>query len=58
MRLHKELEMKHFDDFDKEFKRMNKFINAWFIFVAVIMLAMLGGVGFVVFKLLEYFGIL
>jgi hypothetical protein len=50
--------MKRFDDFDKDFQRMNRFIYVWFVLVALVMLAILGGIGFVVFKVLAYFGIL
>lgn len=50
--------MKRFDDFDKEFNRMQKFAYGWFIFVALLTVALLGGIGFVVFKVLAHFGIL
>lgn len=50
--------MKRFDEFDKEFNRMQKFAYGWFIFVALLTVALLGGIGFVVFKVLAHFGIL
>ena len=46
------------NDFDKQFNRMQKFAIGWFIFVALLALAVLGSIGFVVFKVLAYFGIL
>lgn len=45
-------------EFDKTFKRASAFAVGWFIFVALLSLAILGGLGFVAFKVLAYFGIL
>jgi nitrate reductase NapE component len=43
-----------FDNFDHR----QKFAYGWFIFVALLAVAILGGIGFVVFKVLAHFGIL
>ena len=49
---------KSFDDFDKDFARAQKFAYAWFIFVALLSLALLSGLVFVVYKVLVFFGIM
>lgn len=45
-------------DFDRSFKRTQKFAVAWFLFVATVGLALLSGAVFVVYKVLQHFGIL
>lgn len=47
-----------FDDFDKDFNRVRNFAYGWFIFVALLTVALFVGIGFMVFKVLAYFGIL
>ena len=49
---------KDLDDFDKNFNRMQKFAIGWFIFVGLLAIAILGSIGFVVYELLSFFGIL
>ena len=45
------------DKFDRDFDRMQKFAQVWFIFVALLALSLLGGVVFTVYKILVHFGI-
>ena len=47
-----------FDDFDKDFNRMQKFAYGWFIFVALLIVTILGGIGVVGFKVVAQVGIL
>jgi len=48
----------HFKNFDKKFNRIWTFAWIWIIFCMVLALALLGGLGFVVYKLLVHFGVL
>ena len=43
---------------DTEFEKMERRLKAWFVFVALLVLAILGAVGFVAYRLLLHFGIL
>ena len=49
--------MRNFDDFDKQFNRMQKFAVGWTVFVALIAIAILSGIAFVAFKLLTFWGV-
>ena len=46
------------DDFDKKFNRASKLMVAWFVFVALLALSLLGGAVYVVIQILQHFGIL
>ena len=48
---------KDFDKFDRDFDWMTKFIGAWFIFVALLTLALLGGSVYTVYRVLLHFGV-
>ena len=51
--------MKKFDrEFEKDRQRALTFAIAGFIFNVLLTLAVLGGIGFVVFKVLSHFGIM
>jgi hypothetical protein len=46
------------DDFDRDFKRTGKMVNAVFVITLVLAIAMFGGIAFVIYKALAFFGIL
>lgn len=46
------------DDFDKKFNRISGLAIGWFVFVALLMLSLLGGGIYVVIRILMHFGIL
>lgn len=46
------------DDFDKDFSRMQTFMYAWFVFVALVAVGVLAGIVFVVYRLMVTFGIM
>ena len=51
--------MSYFDeDFDKEFKTMTKLLYAVWVIVMVLAIAIMVGIGFVIYKLLIHFGIM
>ena len=50
--------MRDFNDFDKQFDKLQKFAIGWTLFVALIAIAILGGIAFVVYKLLSFWGVL
>jgi len=45
------------NDFDKEFESTSRFIKASFIFIALLAITMLTGLGIVVYKVLLHLGI-
>ena len=47
-----------FKDFDKKLDRAWKFAGAWFVFVGLLALGSMVGFAYVVFLLLQHFGIL
>lgn len=49
---------KEFDDFDKDFDRAQKFIFAWFIFVALIVLTFVCAFLFAAYKVFVFLGIM
>jgi len=44
--------------FGKEYQRMERFINIWFVFVALMIVVVFVGSGFFIYKVLAYFGVL
>jgi hypothetical protein len=48
---------KDFDDFDRKFDRAQKFIGVWFVFVALLTAALMGGGIYTVYRVLLHFGI-
>jgi hypothetical protein len=48
----------HRSQFDREFNRTSRLVDIWLIFVGLITLLILGGFGFIIFKVLMHFGIL
>lgn len=50
---------KDFDKrFDKQFDKAQKFAKVWFAFVALLALALLSGVVFVIYRLMLHLGIM
>lgn len=45
-------------DFDRDFARTQAFIYIWFAFVAAVIVSVLCGGAFVVYKLMVHFGIM
>lgn len=43
--------------FDRDFARMEKFISVWFVFVALLALALTGGGIYVIYRPLLHFGV-
>lgn len=40
----------NFNDFDKRFNRTQRFIKVWFVFVAVLALTIMGGIGYAIYS--------
>lgn len=49
---------KHFKDFDNEFKKTERFVTCVMVLSGVVSIAVLGFCGWVVVKLLAYFGVI
>ena len=47
-----------FEDFDKKVNRVQNLAIGWFVFVALMALGSLAGVGYVIYRILLHFGIL
>ena len=53
----KENETMKSSKFDRDFARMEKFISVWFVFVALLALALTGGGIYVIYRPLLHFGV-
>ncbi len=46
------------DEFDKDFAQAKRFLRGWFIFVALLAIAILGVASFVIYRILLHLGVL
>lgn len=44
-------------EFDRDLDRMEKFMGVWFVFVALLALALMGGGVYTIYRILLHFGI-